>query len=395
MIARTVDGTRLFILGDEGLVYAHHQQKIFALNTTATYLWCLIEEKRSKDTVLQDYATAFGIAEAAASAQVTAALEGFHEIGLIDLPDRKTLPATSPSRPVTDNAPPYAMPPLREGPIVAQRSYKLLETNFVVRYSDMEQVRWVDPILKNFAVSEAVETALVIDLRHEDSEIFVYRSGQGVGKCSGLNELAPLIKVCLWLPAIDAFDYFLNLHAGVIGCRDGCVLLPAAAGSGKSTTTAALVHHGFPYLSDEVALLTEDCTIRALPLALCFKDAGWDIAGRYFDEIDGLAAHLRGDRKIVKYLSLPERFCADATRRYPVKAIIFPKYTPGASTSIEPLSKTQALDRMFRECVSMPADLTEDRVSRLVAWIKDVACHTVEFSDLDAAVSAIDDVLEK
>jgi hypothetical protein len=385
----------LFILGDESVVYAHHQQKIFALNTTATYLWCLIEEERTKDTLLQDYATAFGIAEAAASAQVAAALEGFHDIGLIDLPDRKARPAPPPSRPLTDNIPPYAMPPLREGPIVAQRSYRLLETNFVVRYSDMEQVRWVDPILKNFAVSEAVETAMVVDLRHENSEIFVYRSGQAVGKCSGLNELAPLIKICLWLPAIDAFDYFLNLHAGVIGCRDGCVLLPAAAGSGKSTTTAALVHNGFPYLSDEVALLTADCTIRALPLAVCFKDSGWDIAGRYFNEIDSLAAHLRGDRKIVKYLSLQERFCADAAQRYPVKAIIFPKYTPESVTSMQPLPKTQALDRMFRECVSMPADLTEDRVSRLVAWIKGVACYSVEFSDLDTAVSAIRDVLEE
>ncbi|MFP6747000.1 MAG: PqqD family peptide modification chaperone [Alphaproteobacteria bacterium] len=394
MIAKAVDGTRLFIVEDEGVVYAHDRQEIFALNTTATYLWCQIEEQRDKDTVLRDYAATFGIAEETAAAQVNGVLETFHEIGLIHLPDRKALTVPARSKPVFDRTPPYEIPPLRARPIVAQKSYQLLETSFLVRFSDLEQVKWVDPILKNFAVAEAAESAVVVDLYHDNDEIRLYRSGEGVGKCDGLDKLAPLVLGCLWLPAIDNFGYFLNLHTGVVGHGDGCVLLPAAAGSGKSTTTAALVKGGLHYLSDEVALIGEDCTIRTLPLAMCFKSTGWDIAGRYFDEIESLRAHLRSDGKIVKYYALPEQYRADASRPYPVKAIIFPKYTPGTATRIEALSKTQALDRMFRECVSIPSDLTEAQVSRLIEWIKGVDCHTLEFSDLDAAVATVHGVLD-
>ena len=58
------------------------------------------------------------------------------------------------------------------------------------------------------------------------------------------------------------------------------------------------------------------------------------------------------------------------------------------------MSKTQALDRMFRECVSIPSDLTEAQVSRLIEWIKGVDCHTLEFSDLDAAVATVHGVLD-
>lgn len=75
LIAKTVAGTRLFIIDDEGVVYALGRQEIFALNTTATYLWCLIEEEQEQDTILRDFAATFGIAERTAAAQKTAALE--------------------------------------------------------------------------------------------------------------------------------------------------------------------------------------------------------------------------------------------------------------------------------------------------------------------------------
>ena len=395
MIAKIVDGTRLFIIEDEGIVYAHGQQEIFALNTTATYLWCLIEEGRGKDDILRDYGATFGVTQEIAAGQMAAVLENFCDMGLVDLPNRAAPSPPFASKPVIDDTPPYKMPPLGDGFIAAERYYKLLETTFLVRYSDLAQLHWVDPVLRNFASPGGGDGAVVVDLRHDENEIFLYRDGRGVGKCGALEELAPLVKGCLWLPSIDAFDYFLNLHTGVLAHGQGCILLPAAAGSGKSTTTAALVHHGFPYLSDEVALLTQDCSVRPLPLALCFKDTGWDVVSRYFDDLDDLPAHLRADGKIVKYLSLPAQQCADPARSYPVKAIVFPCYSSGAATSFAPLSKTQALDRMFRECVSIPGDFSAATVSRLVDWIKGVPCHSLEFSDLDAAVAAIRDHLDE
>jgi hypothetical protein len=64
--------------------------------------------------------------------------------------------------------------------------------------------------------------------------------------------------------------YFV--HAAVVAFRDHAIALVAPSGFGKSTTTWALLHHGFEYLSDEIAPI-EFRTFRVLPFprALCLK----------------------------------------------------------------------------------------------------------------------------
>lgn len=64
--------------------------------------------------------------------------------------------------------------------------------------------------------------------------------------------------------------YFV--HAAVVAFRDRAIVLVAPSGFGKSTTTWALLHHGFEYLSDEIAPI-DPRTFRVLPFprALCLK----------------------------------------------------------------------------------------------------------------------------
>src|SRR5689334_5746793 len=65
--------------------------------------------------------------------------------------------------------------------------------------------------------------------------------------------------------------YFV--HAAVLAFRDHAIALVAPSGFGKSTTTWALLHHGFKYLSDEIAPI-DPRTLRVLPFprALCLKN---------------------------------------------------------------------------------------------------------------------------
>jgi hypothetical protein len=63
--------------------------------------------------------------------------------------------------------------------------------------------------------------------------------------------------------------YFV--HAAALE-RDGHVaLLVAASGVGKSTTSFALLHHGFRYLSDELAPIDASLRVHHYPHALCLK----------------------------------------------------------------------------------------------------------------------------
>src|SRR5215469_15121217 len=114
---------------------------------------------------------------------------------------------------------------------------------------------------------------------------------------------------------------------------DKRVLLPAAAGSGKSSLTAALVHRGYRYLSDEVALI-EPSTFRVppVPLAVCVKSTGWDVMRRYFPDIEALMAHQRADGKRIRYI--PPARASVQTARALVSHIVFPRYDANAVTEL-------------------------------------------------------------
>jgi hypothetical protein len=65
--------------------------------------------------------------------------------------------------------------------------------------------------------------------------------------------------------------YFL--HAAVLGRAGQAIMLVAAPGGGKSTTTWGMLHHGFSYLSDELAPVDlKSLVVYPLPRALCLKD---------------------------------------------------------------------------------------------------------------------------
>jgi hypothetical protein len=64
--------------------------------------------------------------------------------------------------------------------------------------------------------------------------------------------------------------YFV--HASVLERQGRACVISAASGTGKSTTAWALLHHGFRYLSDELAPIAPDtCEVHPYPHALCLK----------------------------------------------------------------------------------------------------------------------------
>src|SRR5206468_2960021 len=72
----------------------------------------------------------------------------------------------------------------------------------------------------------------------------VYCDQKPERRANRLSALAPVVKSALWVAAINHHDFLFYIHSGVVRRGDSCILLPAAAGSGKSSLTAALTPAG-------------------------------------------------------------------------------------------------------------------------------------------------------
>ena len=61
--------------------------------------------------------------------------------------------------------------------------------------------------------------------------------------------------------------------------------MPADSGSGKSTLTAALVHAGLRYFSDDVVPLDHGLRIRPMPLGISLKEGSWPVLAARYPEL--------------------------------------------------------------------------------------------------------------
>jgi hypothetical protein len=87
-----------------------------------------------------------------------------------------------------------------------------------------------------------------------------------------LSELLYLFDKDLTLELQRLRPELYFLHAGAIAHHGKVIICVAPSGSGKSTAVWALLHHGFGYLSDELAPIDlATLTVQPYPHALCLK----------------------------------------------------------------------------------------------------------------------------
>ena len=166
------------------------------------------------------------------------------------------------------------------------------------------------------------------------------------------------------------------------------ITLGGMPGSGKSSLTAMLVHEGFRYFSDEVALIERTTfQVAPVPLAFCAKDTGWDLMARYYPEILTRPTHRRNDGKIVRYFAPPVAALQQTSA--PVSHIIFPRYVKDAPTELEPVARPEAVRRLMEECMSLRQRLTNDNVQALLGWIGGIDCYALTFSSLERAAELV------
>lgn len=383
---RLAADAHIFFLDDDGLVFSEARQELHVLNTSAAVIWCLLADGLEREAMVADLCDRLGLTRAEAAGYVTDALADWSAKGLLAGSHGPERPATPAGWRPQAGLPCY--PNVVPG-FMATRCYRLLTTSFRLRFLSRAQFALLHPLMIHLEAPDD-PAALCFDVLEREGLAILYRDGEPLQACGTHEHLAPMVYACVWMTALRAYPFWLNIHAGVVRGRQGCVLMPAAPGCGKSTLTLGLVQGGFEYYSDEVALLDPD-TLQVVPFpqAICVKESGIPAAAALFPEAAALPLHLRGDGKRVAYVAPPRSRLPPPGTKGDVRVVLFPRYQPGAAARCEPLAPAVALGRLLDQCTAIEGRLNVTAVGRLVDWITRLDCHELTYGTTADAVTTV------
>jgi hypothetical protein len=386
--------THLFVLDEQGVFYADADQELHVFNTSATFVWCCLEEGMDRRTIQTLYADRFGLEPGAASREVGALLRRFERRGWVQGPGGR---CAAPRRPRERRR--RRLSRVR-GPSDScdtgrrdreagrlQHSYQLLDTRFEVLFPGSAEASRAHPAMAHLEAGSPGPAHVQLQIEREGSGHVLREDGVRVEACSALDGLTPMLKGAIWRIAVNRHRFFMEIHAGAVYDGSSCIVLPGAPGSGKTTLTAALAAAGFGYLSDEVVLLEEgSLELRPVPLALTVKRGSLDLLADLYPGLRAHPAHQRQDGRVVRYVPPPKAArLPDAP--LPVGAVVFPRVAD--ETALRPLGRVEALQRMLDECLVVPERLSAGKVRRLVRWMRDLHCYEMSLASLPDAVALL------
>ncbi len=387
---RLADDTTLFLFDDEGVVFCEGTQGVYALNTTATYIWIRCEDGLSRADIGTEMARRFAFAHDAAAAHVQEILDDWRAHGLLADAERP-----APERPAT-TGPAWDFPtieidlPANPSAPNRQRTYRILGHHYRLTFSTSDQETWVAPVFAHLQSAKPGKIAATFGLWDIDAQHVLTLDGRPVSTCATLQELGPIANAIVFNECFRHEPLFLAIHAAAVSNGRHALLMPAYGGRGKSSLTAALIGSGFGYMSDDSVLLRQHTlSVAGVPFGLCVKLTGADTLSDYFPGLAALPVHLRSDGKRVRYLAPPNgTFDVSRQAELPARWIVFPEYVAGAATALSPIRASEALRRLVA-CCAPPAGLDADIVASLVQWIKKVECYELRLSLLADAVSLL------
>jgi hypothetical protein len=233
---------------------------------------------------------------------------------------------------------------------------------------------------------ETVDLEYVVGRQRGSSAFFLKRGRETSRTAADASEFLFFFEedLTLELQRLRCDLYFI--HAAALEVAGKAYLLVAPAGSGKSTTTWALLHHGFGYLSDELGPIDlQTLEVHSYPHALCLKEeppAAYPLPVRV----------LRTARTWhIPPSNLPSGVSAGPL---PLAAIFFLQYSPEArGPKVHPLSTTEAGARLFANALN-PLAHPGDGLDGALKLASASACFKLTTADLSRTCRLVHTTLE-
>ncbi len=167
-------------------------------------------------------------------------------------------------------------------------------------------------------------------------------------------EVLPHIEWMINWQIIRQQNSFLQLHAATLEHDGHAIVLPGAPGSGKSTLTAGLLAKGWSYLCDEFALINpKSLRLHPFPRALCMKAPSFPVVKELRLPLQLKTPYHKPTKGRVAFLD-PLHIRPDITGRPSrVRWVVFPKYTPGETPTLHPMSRAEGAYELARQCFNL------------------------------------------
>ena len=176
----------------------------------------------------------------------------------------------------------------------------------------------------------------------------------------------------------------LTIHAAAVEIEGRAYIFPASSMSGKTTLAGWMSVHGAGYVADEIVALDRQLRAASYRRPLGLRHGG------PLEQF--LVADVPVQPRFEAYEMLTPVSGLGATSfpvgPWPVAGIVFPKYEVGAATTITPLTRSVALERL---CESAPGLARHGRMvfTQLAAMARKVPTVSLSLSDLPEADRAL------
>lgn len=187
----------------------------------------------------------------------------------------------------------------------------------------------------------------------------------------------------------------LLLHAGVVERGGRAVVMPAMPGSGKSTLTAALSLRGFRLLSDEFGVVRlSDSQLVAMLRPVALKNASIDVIQAFAPHAVMGPRYPKTHKGTVAHLA-PLAEHVDARHQPATPAlVIFPRFDASAGVELEAVPRARAFARLAVNSFNYDA-LGPEGFDALTTLVQASSCWALRYGDLEGAVRAIGDLLDR
>jgi hypothetical protein len=347
------------MVGGQKAVFCQPRQKIYALNDTAAFIWCHLEEGHAPDAIRSALARA-GASPHAATEYVRDAIKNWLRLGLLK--------------------PQYAFGPHAQS-FHSTLNLRAGSYSVSLRIASERLAQLLIPVFAHLRVRDEVpgEILSVVEI---DGLVHVLHNDANL-LCCEIDEVTPSIHGYVVDRTLAQRNPNVALHSACLVHGEKNLLIGGHSGAGKTTLTLRLLDGGFRYGGDDVAIVSPD-GVRGLPFAPAVKPGAWKLIKRFHPKLNSYAIHLRQDGKRVRYVE-PSPVALEETR--PVGWVVFLRRGTEGPATLTPIEPMDVVTRLVREAISPSRMLT----STMLESIKRIAVNAAGF---ELAYSGLDDASE-